>query len=390
MTITRTFLCALSLGSVSLLVGCYGVHGSTGDPDPSQPIDHVVAVGDVELADGELLLDSQAPPEFIELPGYPTSISDDGRYVVTCRWSSDERVAHLAAITDLRTLTESTILITSTLFGCPVISGDGATLVYSTALNRDATLYAVDRATLSSRPVWHGELGGHLDISDDGRVIGFVACTGPTEDCQPRAHLLDLVDGGLEILDGPVDPHTLMMGLSMAGRAARVIHPIRTGPDLWEAVLLGEAGELDRPFDITGAPFWTGISDDGRVIVSTRTSGTRSWQPEAAVAVLDLAIVTEDGTLHAVGPEGTPTVPVFGVALSGDGSTAVFSVASAEGPRVVRLHLADGRTDLVTTCSGFDSPIVSDDGRVVGVGIYRCPEDPTFEPVDRTRIFRLD
>jgi outer membrane protein assembly factor BamB len=389
MTITRPWL----LCTLALTAGCYGIRisdGRDGPPETSDPVDHVVAVGDVALANGELLLDAQEPVDFIELPGTPTSISDDGRFVVTCRWSSDERVAHLAAITDLSTLAETTMSIRSTLFSCPVISGDGTTLVYSTALNRDATLYALDRASLASRPVWHGELGGHVAISDDGRVMGFVACTGPSADCQPRAHLLDVIDGGLEILDGPVDPRMLAMGLSMAGRAARVVHPISSGPDLWEAVALAETGELERPVDLTGVPLWTGISDDGRVIVSSRTTGTRSWQPEAPVPVLDLAVATEDGTFHAVGPAGTPTVPVYGVALSGDGSTAVFSVAAAAGPRVVRLRLADGRTELVTTCSGFGAPIVSDDGRVIGVGIYNCPEDPSFEPNERTRIFRLD
>lgn len=201
-------------------------------------------------------------------------------------------------------------------------------------------------------------------------------------------HLLDLDTGTERVLPQIEGAHPIP-GLLLAGDGEHVLYPVALGDDRYAAALIGPDGETTRPIDLTGIPNWSGISDDGRLLVGTRTTGTRVWV-DPAEPVLDLGVEL-DGEFVALGGDGDVTLPVYELALSGDGSTVVFSAPTGTHAEVMRLHLPDGRVQTIPGCDGLTvaPPLVSDDGSVVAVGVFHCEEDPTIEPHDRTRVHRL-
>lgn len=383
MNTSRVFV----LASFALTLGCYAAHPYEPTDDDVTPPDRTVALGVMRFESGGVAVEGEVDGTYSEHEGACPSLSDDGRWLTTLHWTTEERNTHTATITDLSSGARSSIEIASLSFTCPTISGDGSTLVYFEL----GGIHVIDRATLRERGVVTG-LVSTPAISDDGRRLGYRACDRRSGSCAPGARFLDLDSGTWETgdPDEPLSPALPDVGLAMSGDGQHLVYSVPGPvPDVWLAVHTGTSGESTMLPEGTGVGQWTGISDDGAVIASSRQSGPRSWDPGAASPVLDLAIITE-GRVIEIGGTGTPTIPLDGLGISGDGTVVVFRVPSVDGPATIHLRLADGRPQLVSRCSSIDPPAVSEDGHTVAVGLFRCEDDPTFEPHDRTRVYHVD
>lgn len=368
--------------------GCFAAYPAAGEA-PGPRGDPEVVRAPLAFEGGVLVADRVAPAAVLEVEGYPSSVSDDGDWLVTCHWSDATRRSITARITHLPSNTATGFVIDEVLYSCPVISGDGDTLAYFTSRDGAGAVWLVDRASLSPFVLFEGNVGPPA-ISDDGRRIAFRACAAPRPACDAEVHFIDLDTGSHAIVPEERRPQTIVEGITMSGDGRQVLSSGMLEPSLDRriATRISADGETTQPIDNTGTFGRVGLSDDGRVLVGTRASTTSEWAFDAPDPILDLGVEV-DGVYVPLGGEGPPTAPVDALALSGDGATLVFRGLTTG---LVRTHLPDGRTQTIPLdCEGITvaPPVVDDAGTVVAVGVFLCPGDPPREPHDRTRVHRL-
>ncbi len=343
-------------------------------------------------SDGAILGEPFPTEAFVELDGVLSSMSDDGRFVVTCSagLASDAPRAHVADL-----VSGETHGIAMTPFSeCPTISGDGTTLLYDEQPSElvspleplPSTLYAIDVETSERRALTRGLLRG-ASISDDARQISFAACVDAACSAyEPRR--LD-VSSGDERAVGPSGAPTRLFSPVLSGDGRSLAYTRYAGDGL---SLVGEGvirlGEAESTFDdMLLATSRMGMSSDGCEVLSTRAVFDYSGHAPGDPPILDLAWVVDGVRLATGSGDGRANVRVWSAALSGDGGTGVVFHEPGGRTQLSRIRMFDGRVQTMEPrCSGYHA-LVSDDGAVIAMHIDRC--DGETERRDRTRVFQL-
>ncbi len=315
----------------------------------------------------------------VELPGALVSLSDDGRWVAGGGWNPTGTV-ELVDVTDVSS--GEVVLSVPVTLGSewPVLSGDGSTLAYVELdeATGERTLWLIDRASATRRFVARGALSSPA-LSDDGTIV-LVARDDDPEAPGGAIVRYDVTHGTEEVVAR--DDGEGRGGPVISGDGRWVAHVSQHASAMFRTIVRGPAFEWSRDRMAGGR---LSFSDDGCQFLSSTGDHLGPVAADSRPA-LDLVWVVRDRTQSSADP-GTRRAIVRGVALSGDGSTAVFlqSVDLGGVASLTRVRLADGRAQTMSLGCGSDVVRVSADAAVVAVDVFACDG----EPVDRQRRTRV-